>query len=512
MNSLFATPAVAADAAADAAIGNIRKQKELEMELVEIDKQWLCARKQIIYDRLDILKELDRIARVKVHRDYFKDHLRKANLHHYTTKARSRMRQQQYTRSHDNFSFTVDPLRRGVVPEPMIMEGSEKEGREIITSTSQDKKRAKHIRGLSELEVKIRRFRIPKTKKKKKAEVVLPPLPDKIKRLKKVRIVEFDEIPEEVNSSDEEDENRESQATSISITHHGHETDQESFERTSLFTIPGEKVPFARAFIPLPTLPLTPEPSFVEDESNLQLPQSPSQITARLLSPLPLSRPHRPKSPRPRSPNPPRSPRAKSPNPSRSRAKSPNPPRSPSAKSPENLTSAQNSVWKFPEVHHNANKNTQKNFESYEGVQFVLPPISTTSDEPTSILKKPKKKGGKKNKTKRQLDVESSHPNPTTAVELENQKSKPYEQTHPGTVDIVVSEPRTEQAPPPKPVKTESSLLLPEIDDSPLVAQNQELRPQVLTKKHKGFSNLSKSPNTTKRKNRKLSTVTEEYS
>ncbi|KAK6170500.1 hypothetical protein SNE40_018880 [Patella caerulea] len=280
MNSLFCMQTVAAEAAADAAISNIRKQRELEMEIKEIDKKWLFALKRIINDRLDLLKEFDKIAKVKVNRDYFKNDLRKSKLQNYTDHVRNRMNEQKYIKSHDNFDFHVDPLGKNVVTQPMIMESDGKGGREAITSISLDKRKAKHIRGLSELEVKKRRFRIPKVKKRTKKRLLekgLLPLPKK-SHMKRVSIKELEDLQEE------ESEHIEHKETSITIKYFPAE---EEAAPQSLFAVPE----FARTYIPLPVLPLTPEPSFVESEREysfgLQVPRSPSGVTPRLLSPIP---------------------------------------------------------------------------------------------------------------------------------------------------------------------------------------------------------------------------------
>ncbi|XP_050392273.2 uncharacterized protein LOC126810925 [Patella vulgata] len=281
MNSLFCMQTVAAEAAADAAISNIRKQRELEMEIKEIDKKWLFALKRLINDRLDLLKEFDKIAKVKVNRDYFKNDLRKAKLHNYTDHVRNRMNEQKYIKSHDNFDFHVDPLGKNVITQPMIMESDGKGGREAITSISLDKKKAKHIRGLSELEVKKRRFRIPKVKKKTKKRLLekgLLPLPKK-SHMKRTSIKELEDLQEE-----ETKEHIEHKETSITIKYSPAEDEAAP---QSLFAVPE----FARTYIPLPVLPLTPEPSFVESEREnsfgLQVPRSPSGVRPRLLSPIP---------------------------------------------------------------------------------------------------------------------------------------------------------------------------------------------------------------------------------
>ncbi|KAL8560219.1 hypothetical protein ACOMHN_021713 [Nucella lapillus] len=105
-----------------ASIQNIRKQRQLELELGELDKKWHVELKVIARERLSLVKELCRINQDLKDVDHFKDSVRGKALTRFADKAQRRLLQEKEVKEIYKFNFQPDPVEKMNMQLPLIRE------------------------------------------------------------------------------------------------------------------------------------------------------------------------------------------------------------------------------------------------------------------------------------------------------------------------------------------------------------------------------------------------------
>ncbi|XP_041353846.1 uncharacterized protein LOC121371778 [Gigantopelta aegis] len=96
-----------------ASVKNIHKQKQLELELVEIERRWYLELKSIARERLRVIRDLQKIADMRRKLTYFAATLRGPSLRQYTEREFYVMNEEkEVKKKFRKYEFTVDPLEK----------------------------------------------------------------------------------------------------------------------------------------------------------------------------------------------------------------------------------------------------------------------------------------------------------------------------------------------------------------------------------------------------------------
>ncbi|XP_076445678.1 uncharacterized protein LOC143283357 [Babylonia areolata] len=135
-----------------ASIQNIRKQRQLEVELGELDKKWHVELKVIARERLSLVKELCRINQDLRHVDHFHDSVRGKALTRFADRAQRRLLQEKELKEVHKFDFQPDPVEKMNLHHhlPLIREeggggGGMGQGDGVMTTTTMTTVTAKDL-------------------------------------------------------------------------------------------------------------------------------------------------------------------------------------------------------------------------------------------------------------------------------------------------------------------------------------------------------------------------------
>ncbi|XP_067674888.1 uncharacterized protein [Haliotis asinina] len=139
----------------NASVKNIRRQRQLELELVDIERRWHIELKDITRQRLGIIYDLDRYKRLRRAADYTSDDLSGQELRKYTRVCQDKMIEQRNSRRRARkFDFSGDRVERMNLQLPPIDVKTcpEKEPEmECVTYSDLNRQRASFQKGASDL-------------------------------------------------------------------------------------------------------------------------------------------------------------------------------------------------------------------------------------------------------------------------------------------------------------------------------------------------------------------------
>ncbi|KAK7108133.1 uncharacterized protein [Littorina saxatilis] len=96
-----------------ASVKNIRKQRQLELELVELDRQWHIELKFIARERLGVIKQLSRFNQEMRELDHFRDSMHGKAITRFADRLHGRLQQEKELKQIvHKFDFEPDPVEK----------------------------------------------------------------------------------------------------------------------------------------------------------------------------------------------------------------------------------------------------------------------------------------------------------------------------------------------------------------------------------------------------------------
>lgn len=155
-----------------ASVKNIQRQRQLELELIDIERRWHIELKDITRQRLGVIYDLNRYKKLRRAADYTSDDLSGQELRKYTRVCQHKMIEQRTSRRRARkFDFSGDRVERMNIQLPPINVETcpEKQAAmESVTYSDLNRQRASFQKGASDLNQYL--MRIVRRKNRHKSE------------------------------------------------------------------------------------------------------------------------------------------------------------------------------------------------------------------------------------------------------------------------------------------------------------------------------------------------------